>query len=492
VIEPALVLARTTLALVFGTAGLTKLADRPGSRQAMVRFGVPEQLAGPLALALPVGELVVAAALIPASTARPAAFAAATLLLIFLGAVTHQLAHGRHPDCHCFGRLYSKPIGPPTVIRNAVLLALAILVSIYPAPLWASAFAWVGLIDVREALVLGVILLLAAVVAGQGWMLLNLARQQGRLMLRLDAVEGQSNAQAEQPRREGGDRPAGLPLGTTAPAFELPSLEGGRVSLDELCASGHPVLLVSIDPECGPCASLLPDIAGWQKSADALTVAILSRGSAKANRRKLEHHGISRVLLQQDQEVAEKFKATATPSAVLISSDGKIAAMLAAGADDIRGLVERTIHPPRRRGGLPVGSSAPVASLPDLDGMPFDLRSRLEQPTVLLFWNPRCGFCERMLPELRAWELERPDETGLVVISSGSVELNREMGLRSTVLREDDFYLARQYGATGTPSAVLIESGRVSGQPSVGSQAVLELLRRMPTAPVSAVRSFSG
>ena len=49
-IEPALVLARTGLALVLGTAGLAKLADRPGSRQALLDFGVPARLAGPLTL----------------------------------------------------------------------------------------------------------------------------------------------------------------------------------------------------------------------------------------------------------------------------------------------------------------------------------------------------------------------------------------------------------------------------------------------------------
>ena len=41
-IELALVLARTSLALVLGTAGLAKLADGAGSRQAMFDFGVTQ------------------------------------------------------------------------------------------------------------------------------------------------------------------------------------------------------------------------------------------------------------------------------------------------------------------------------------------------------------------------------------------------------------------------------------------------------------------
>src|SRR5262249_62414682 len=48
-----LLLARLLLAVVFLAAGLAKLADLAGSRQALRDFGVPARLATPLGLLLP-------------------------------------------------------------------------------------------------------------------------------------------------------------------------------------------------------------------------------------------------------------------------------------------------------------------------------------------------------------------------------------------------------------------------------------------------------
>ena len=65
----ALLVARGLLALTFAISGVTKLADRDGSRQAVAGNGVPAPLVAPLGILLPVTELAVAVALAPASTA---------------------------------------------------------------------------------------------------------------------------------------------------------------------------------------------------------------------------------------------------------------------------------------------------------------------------------------------------------------------------------------------------------------------------------------
>jgi uncharacterized membrane protein YphA (DoxX/SURF4 family) len=61
----ALLIARLALAGVFLVAGLSKLADGPGSRQALMDFGVPLPLATPLKILLPLAEFAGAATLIP-------------------------------------------------------------------------------------------------------------------------------------------------------------------------------------------------------------------------------------------------------------------------------------------------------------------------------------------------------------------------------------------------------------------------------------------
>src|SRR5438067_4473135 len=106
-----LVGARVVLAMVFGAAGLAKLADRAGSRRALIGFGLPAALAAPLGVLLPLAELAVAVALIPAATAWWGAGGALALLLLFIVGVGTNLALGRKPDCRCFGQVAAGPVG---------------------------------------------------------------------------------------------------------------------------------------------------------------------------------------------------------------------------------------------------------------------------------------------------------------------------------------------------------------------------------------------
>jgi peroxiredoxin/uncharacterized membrane protein YphA (DoxX/SURF4 family) len=478
---PALVALRAVVAGILAVAGISKLANRAGSRQALIDFGVPTQVAAFFSAALALTEVAIAILLLPSETARPAAAAATLLFLLFFAVVAYQLARGRRPQCNCFGQLHSRPIGGSTLLRNGALVALALVVTLMPAPRWSVLISVSG---GAGPILVGTMILLVSIVAAEGWLLLNLARQQGRLMLRLDALESRPDNEPRQPRTAV-SRPTGLAIGSIAPQFELPSLDGPEVSLNDLMAAGQPVLLLSIDPACGPCTALLPDVAAWQgTSAGALTVGLLSRGSPEANRRKLQSLGIKNVLLQKNQEVAEQYHTIATPSAVLIDAEGQVASPVAAGPEAIRRLVDRARHPVRRAGAIPIGTPAPPIALPDLDGGLFDLQGRAGQPTVLLFWNPTCGFCRRMLPDLAAWEAGRPDDTGLVLVSEGSIEQNSEMGLRSAILQADDFSVGRSYGATGTPSAVLIDGfGRVASALTVGGPDVLALLNHLEPSP---------
>src|SRR5437764_1451984 len=114
-----LLAARLLLAAVFAVAALTKVADRAGTRQAIMNFGLPALLAGPLGLLLPAAELAVAVALVPTVSAWWGAIGAFTLLLLFSAGIGVNLARGRRPDCHCFGQLHSEPVGWPTLARNA-------------------------------------------------------------------------------------------------------------------------------------------------------------------------------------------------------------------------------------------------------------------------------------------------------------------------------------------------------------------------------------
>jgi hypothetical protein len=83
-----------------------------------------------------------------------------------------------------------------------------------------------------------------------------------------------------------------------------------------------------------------------------------------------------------------------------------------------------------------------------------------------------------MLPDLQAWERTSPVAPQLIVISTGSVEINRAMGLQAPVLLDRDGHVSRAYGATGTPSAVLVDpQNKVASPVTFGADAVLALAR---------------
>src|SRR6266508_3462746 len=103
----ALWVARVLLAVVFGVAGTAKLADRAGVRRAILEFGLPVRIAAPLGWVLVSCELGVTLALLFEPVATGGAFGALVLPLGFSVAIAVNLARGRTPDCHCFGRLLS-------------------------------------------------------------------------------------------------------------------------------------------------------------------------------------------------------------------------------------------------------------------------------------------------------------------------------------------------------------------------------------------------
>ena len=109
--DVALLAARVLLALVFGIAGVAKLADPVRSRQALRDFGLPGWVAVPVSILLPLVELSVAVALLPVASGWWGALGALGLLLAFVVGITITLLRGRRPACHCFGQLHSAPGG---------------------------------------------------------------------------------------------------------------------------------------------------------------------------------------------------------------------------------------------------------------------------------------------------------------------------------------------------------------------------------------------
>jgi methylamine dehydrogenase accessory protein MauD len=480
-VDVALLIARLLLALVFVVAAIAKLADRAGSRQAIADFGVPVSLTGPLGIFLPLAELAVAVALIPSVTAWWGALGALALLLLFAAGIGINLALGRRPDCHCFGQLHSAPAGWSTIARNGVLAAVAGFV------LWQGyeeagpgGFSWLGSLTTAQLVLLIVGLVVLVLLMAQWWVLMHLLRQNGRLLVRLEALEsGHASGGAELSLHE--PQPsAGLPVGSPAPAFELPDLRGETLTLDSLRAPGRPVMLLFTDPDCDPCTALLPEIGRWQRDyADEVTISLISRGAPEENRAKSAEHGVKHVLLQRDWETADAYQVDGTPSAVLVSPDGTIDTPLALGSEAVEALAAQAVggSGPNIPIGKKVGEPAPPLKLPDLSGKDIELSDFRGSETLVVFWSPECPFCKEMLDDLKAFEANSPVEAPkLLVVSSGSLQTNRAMGLSSPIVLDEGSSAQRAFGAPGTPSAVLVDAeGNIATNVVAGPQEVLEL-----------------
>jgi len=152
-------------------------------------------------------------------------------------------------------------------------------------------------------------------------------------------------------------------------------------------------------------------------------------------------------------------------------TDGTVGSPLTPSAEAITALIARTVGTPtpvpRTNGhgsaptqpvAPPIGVPAPAFTLPDLQGKPVSLADFRGRST-LLFWNPNCGFCQRMLDDLKAWEANPPKGAPqLLVVSTSTVEVNRTQGLRAFIVLDQHFAAGRQFRATGTPMAVLIDT----------------------------------
>jgi peroxiredoxin len=509
-----LLAARLILAAVFAVSGISKLFDLSGSQAAMRSFGVPERFTRAGGIALPIAELVIAGLLVPAATARWGALLALILLAVFIAGISYSLFRGHKFDCHCFGQLTTSEIGPPTLIRNAVLAVLAAFVVISgfvnntPGPgltdvfRGLSAFEWV-------MLAIGVILL--AALAGVSWLLVHLLGQNGRLLVRLDRIEAALEdadieiPAADEDEDDEDEEDEGLAFGAPAPAFSLSGLYGETMTLDALRAADKPVLLLFTDPTCGPCNAMMGDVGKWQRDlSEKLTIAVVTRGSLEENRNKAKQYNLTHVLMQRDNEVADAYQTYGTPTAVLVRPDGTIGSAAAGGAQQIRTLVKQAaegkvpVPSPRLaavprpvkarqpaanaqapRGIASIGKDAPVVELTNLDGETVRLADFAGHPTAVLFWNPGCGFCQRMVDDLKAWESNKPDGAPkLLVVSTGEVEQNREQGLTSPVVLDSGFTVGRAFGASGTPSAVLVGAdGKIVSGLAVGGPTVISLLR---------------
>jgi peroxiredoxin len=337
--------------------------------------------------------------------------------------------------------------------------------------------------------------------------LYQVVRQQGRLLLRLDELARRSvpaplgaessaaetNGQSVQPAA-----PIGLPAGTIPLPFRLPDLTGRLVGLEDF--RGQRALLIHWNPDCGFCDLIAPDLARMQADLQRRQVplVLVSSGTAEANRRLAEQHGLAcPLLLKEAAGALDLFGNLGTPVAYLLDEQGRIAQPLAVGADEVVHLAQSLLTEPEtaqkrlpgerplsesriEREGLKAGTQAPAFLLPDVHGGTVTLEQYRGRRVLLVFADPHCGPCDALAPHLARLQREHAGELTLLMVSRGQVEENRQKaeqaGLTFPVALQKRWEISKAYGIFATPVAFLIdEQGVLMRDVAKGGEAILAL-----------------
>ncbi|MEI8392001.1 MAG: MauE/DoxX family redox-associated membrane protein [Actinomycetes bacterium] len=109
--------------VVICVAGASKIASGQRWPIDAVALGTPDVLV-PI---VPWFEIILGALLVAHIAPVITGMIAFVLLTVFTFLIVRQLRLGHRPVCACFGAWSSRPLGPEHVVRNVILMALALL-----------------------------------------------------------------------------------------------------------------------------------------------------------------------------------------------------------------------------------------------------------------------------------------------------------------------------------------------------------------------------
>ncbi len=263
-----------------------------------------------------------AIALVFPTTARWGATGSLLLLALFVVGLTRVLRRGRTPDCHCFGQVHSKPASWATVARNFVLALPAAYVALAgPGPSLASWVTDTNATDLwlTATATLATLTTIASVVL---W----------RENRRLHATDDSPAAVHRQ-------------IGALAPHFTLPSTTGRTVNLQDLLTGDRACLLTFVSPGCGPCQTLLPELARWHDTVtEQLALTLVTPVEAVEAEQLAREHALTDVLIDKQSTVMQAYGVTATPSAVLVAPDSTMRSTPVAGPVAIESLIRLALQ----------------------------------------------------------------------------------------------------------------------------------------------------
>ncbi len=328
----ALVTAPLILAAVLALSGVAKLRDHDEATQlGWEELGVPARVnVRWVRRSHPWAELVLAAALVvaPGPMAVVAGVTAVALCLVYLVLVARAAARPEPAVCDCFGATASTVITWRTVARN-LLLALLGVASLVDAVAVGS--PW-------EAL--------AAAPASTWWWLLAVAA--AALTTHLVAPEPRGREISVDAEASGAPLPASRSgpdpeaddeyIRTLTPMTHVVDADGITHDLVSMSAQ-RPQLLLFVSPECGACTPVVEKLPEYRERIPLVQIRLVV-GLELDRLAEVRPTWTPSAVHDPDRLTARALRVTATPTAVLLGTDGMLAGGPVEGSFGVEGFVE--------------------------------------------------------------------------------------------------------------------------------------------------------
>jgi len=174
----------------------------------------------------------------------------------------------------------------------------------------------------------------------------QLLKQQGRILLRLDAIARGAPTTDDNSTERRQALFEGLPSGTVFPNFELPDLSGKTRALADF--RGKRLLIILWNFDCGFCEEIANDLATLETdiAAQNAQIVLLASGDDSFNSKHATSHRLkSLILLLTGKEIPKPFEHQGTPVAYFVDEHAQVAAPFASGADQVLALARRLANP---------------------------------------------------------------------------------------------------------------------------------------------------
>jgi uncharacterized membrane protein YphA (DoxX/SURF4 family) len=159
-----LLTARISLGVFFLPAAVAKFRDLSGFAKGLDDYAIlPDGAIIPVALALPIAEGALGAALLIGIALPLSGILAVIMLASFTAAIGINLRRGRQIGCNCYGIAGTRRIGVAIIARNAALLSLSVTVVVLGAVIAGSDYwrypsdsGWSAVTSASDALVVAI------------------------------------------------------------------------------------------------------------------------------------------------------------------------------------------------------------------------------------------------------------------------------------------------------------------------------------------------